>query len=102
MREGKLIILATGKRADVLRFETQEERGEWAAGDFPVDASVIIPDAYFLLDSRNGMSKLNKGATCKILDAVSKGSDVILITPASDMIDKRIRTKAMKIELEDE
>jgi len=85
-----ILILATGSITDTLH-QTHEEREKWIEDGCPMSTCTVIPDAYFYLDSRNSMSKLNGLTTRGILEAKN---DVILIVPDEDMIDKRVRNKA--------
>jgi len=90
-----ILILATGAITDTL-CQAHEEREKWVKDGCPMNASTIIPDAYFLLDSRNSMSKLNALAAKCILEAEN---DVILVVPDETMIDKRVRRKAVILKL---
>ncbi len=90
-----ILILATGSITDTLH-QTHEEREKWITDGCPMSTCTVIPDAYFYLDSRNSMSRLNRSATQSILEAKN---DVILIVPDEGMIDKRVRNKAIVLKI---
>jgi hypothetical protein len=59
----------------------------------------IVPDAFMAADSRGTTSCRNNAFVAKVDEALGEGKDIILITPSTSLLDKRLRESAIVIAL---
>ena len=74
------------------RVSCLEEVERWV-----VDSTVIVSDAHLYAGSERELSELNRLFCFKVIEAVEKGSSIFLFTYSLNMIDKRLRDKAVVI-----
>lgn len=95
-KEGRLIILETGSRMTDFINKDGEERQRWLTSEHPFNAGcTVVPDAWIYADCRASASKQNALFTYQVNQGLKDGCDVILIVPSKDMLDKRLRSRAI-------
>lgn len=95
-KEGRLIILETGSAVTDLIDKDGEERQQWLSSEHPFGAGcTVVPDAWIYADRRMSMSKQNKLFAYQVNQGLREGCDIILIAPSKDMLDKRLRGRAI-------
>ena len=94
-----LYILATGEALTRIIGHENDNKPAVLPDTLKNSASTIIPDAYFYFDCRRHSSKEVRINGYTLFEAVNSGCDIILTTPDANMIDKRVRNKAIILTL---
>jgi len=87
---GKLVILATGRHADV--FSSGGEVVDLIEKVQAFNGTSIFIETYSVFES-------NRLFCYTVFESLKNGHDIILIAPDEDMIDKRLRDRAIVFRL---
>ena len=103
--KGQLVILATGCTmvdlfgSDAKLSPKKDEQVEELIrhlddGSWHLTNSIFV-DTYQLFDCRNSQTKTNTKFCAKVFGALELGASILIVIPEANMVDKRLRDKAM-------
>lgn len=97
--KGKLVILSTGSSVDVIGYKGDEDSINDLVKNLENDNwylhNSILIDSYRLLDCRGSQTKMNRMFCYRVFRTLEEGANIILVVPNADIIDKRLREKAI-------
>ena len=106
--KGQLVILATGCMVDNFSEPYSVKQSERVKNlidnldkkDWHLSNSLFV-ESYQLFDSRNSQSKVNTGFCRRVSQALEEGLNIFIVVPNADMVDKRLRSRAIIFSLPD-
>ena len=105
--KGKLVILATGCMVDNYGesdYATKENKKvknlieNLENEDWHLHHSIFVEN-YQLFDNRSTQSKINTGFCRRVSQALEEGSNIFIVVPDADLVDKRLRAQAIIVSL---